>query len=116
MRAAPSFVSSAELERVRGLPPGRRVTVSREGDAVPAGFAHTRVGVPWTSRTVYRECRARDPLVLAVFDDRVVVRHERFHPTSHPLRHLLFDRFAVVAVFVVAWVLASRRRGNDPRR
>ncbi|MFD1515569.1 hypothetical protein [Halomarina rubra] len=116
MRGAQPLVSAAALDRVRVLPPGRRVTMSREGDVLPPGFAHSPFSIPWTARRVYREVSATDALVLAVFEDRVVVRRERFHPMAHPLRHLLFDRFAVVVVFLVAWLVASRRRGNDPRR
>ncbi|MFC5973342.1 hypothetical protein ACFPYI_18585 [Halomarina salina] len=117
MRAAATLVSAPGIDRLRQLPPGRRVTVSREGDAIPPGFARSPFTLPLTARTVYRECRATDSLVLSVFDDRVVVRRERYHPQRHPLRHLLFDRFAVFLVVAVAWLLARRRRRvNDTRR
>ena len=116
MRAATTLVSAAGLDRARRLPPGRRVTLSREGDAIPPGFARSPFSLPWTARTVYRECRATDSLVLSAFEDRVVVRRERYHPQCHSLRHLLFDRFAVFVVVVVAWLLASRRRGKGTRR
>jgi hypothetical protein len=116
MRAASPVVSSAELDRLRDLPVGRRVTVTREGDAIPTGFLPAKVSLPWTARRVYREEYPTDPMVMAVFEDRVVLRRERFHPHAHPLYHLLYDRFVLLGVLVVAWLVARRKRGNDPRR
>jgi len=116
MRAAAPVVSMNELDRLRDLPVGRRVTVAREGDAIPPGFVPARVSLPWTARRVYREARATDPVVMAVFEDRVVLRRERFHPHQHPFYHLLYDRFVLLGVLVAAWVVARRRRGNHPRR
>ncbi|MWG35675.1 hypothetical protein [Halomarina oriensis] len=118
MRAASPVVSPAELDRLRELPVGRRVTVTREGDGIPPEFVPAKWSLPWTARRVYREPYPTDPVVMAVFEEVVVLRRERFHPHAHPLYHLLYDRFVLLGVLVVAWLVARRRRkrGNDPRR
>jgi hypothetical protein len=80
------------LRRARGGDYGETVTVPKDAVAgVPMGFEESTLSLPLGAERVYRDVNAVDSLLLREFDDRYVLRLDRYNPEYYPGRHAAFD-------------------------